>query len=81
MIYKLPLPLHLQPLHHPNMKYTHIRPSYSSGQSEHAKRRNPCTGPKDFGMYEGTRGHAKQRRTTPHEQPRGLECKSRCKNS
>ena len=26
--------------------------------------RNSCTGPKDFGMYEGTR---KQRRATPHE--------------
>ena len=32
-------------------------------------------------MYEGTRGLRKQRRTTPHEQSRGLEYKSRCKNS
>ena len=28
-----------------------------------------------------TKGHRKQRRATPHEQPRGLECESRCKNS
>ena len=27
-------------------------------------------------MYEGTRGHRKQRRTTPHEQSRGLEYKA-----
>ena len=27
------------------------------------------------------RGHRKQRRATPHEQSRGLECKSKCENS
>ena len=37
-----------------------------------------CTGARTSGC---TRGHRKQRRATPHEQPRGLECRSRCKNS
>ena len=44
---------------------------------------NPCTGLKDFGMYECTRGleDSVYHNTAPHEQPRGLEYKSRCKNS
>ena len=44
MMYKLRLPLHLQPLHQPQHEVHPYPNVLSSGPHQHAKRRNPCTG-------------------------------------
>ena len=82
MIYKLRLSLYLQPLRQPQHKqYTctrmlelrdyEIRNTCSKGILD-------CSGAR---TSKCTKGPRKQRRVPPHEQPRGLERKSRCKNS